>query len=224
MPANGSFAASASPATLVLASASPRRQLLLRVAGFAPVVVESDIDDAGVRRGAVSPEAYVMALSWFKATRVAWRIDRGEAPPRGDLAAPVIVAADTVCVHEDELLGKPRDAGHAAEMLRAMRNRAHRVVTGVTIVPPGGRPWRRLVLVDVAMVRLGQLGDDEIDRYVGGEGWRGKAGAYNFSERVDAGWPVECEGDPTGVMGLPMRRVARILDGLGVPRGRGGEG
>jgi septum formation protein len=111
---------------LVLASASPRRRLLLREAGFEPEVIESDLDDAHLVRGAVSPEAFVVALSWFKAQRVLWKFRP---------SASVVVAADTICVHGSELLGKPRDADHARHMLRAMRARAHRVVTGVTVVP-----------------------------------------------------------------------------------------
>ena len=47
--------------------------------------------------------------------------------------------------------------------------------------------------------------------YVAGGEWRGKAGAYNLSERIQAGWPIECKGDPTTVMGLPMRKLSRLL-------------
>lgn len=206
MTAGGAVTAEAGR-RLVLASASPRRRLLLREAGFEPEVVESDIDDGGLPRGAVSAEAYVMALSWFKARRVR---------ALGVRAGAVILAADTVCVHADELLGKPADAGHARSMLRAMRGRAHRVVTGVTAIPAAGPA--RLIFVDVATVHLGDLDDAAIESYVAGGEWAGKAGAYNFSERVAAGWPVRCDGDPTGVMGLPMRRVVPLLGRLGVGR------
>lgn len=191
---------------LVLASASPRRRSLLHDAGFEPEVLESDLDDAHLTRGRVSAEAFVVALSWFKARRVLWRHAPSEA---------VIVAADTVCVHENELLGKPRDGAHAGAMLRAMRARAHRVVTGVTILSIEGE---RHLFVDVARVSVGALADDAIDAYVASGEWRGKAGAYNFSERVAAGWPVRCDGDATGVMGLPMRRVVPMLERLAVVR------
>ncbi len=195
---------------LVLASASPRRRLLLRDAGFDPEVLESDLDDAHLTRGRVPAEAFVVALSWFKARRVMWRHAPREA---------VVVAADTVCVHESELLGKPRDAAHAGAMLRAMRARAHRVVTGVTVLSVEGE---RHLFVDVALVSVGPLADDAIDAYVASGDWRGKAGAYNFSERVAAGWPVRCDGDPTGVMGLPMRRVIPMLERLEVVRSGAG--
>lgn len=193
---------------LVLASASPRRKLLLAAEGYRPEVLESDLDDAHLVRGSASPEAFVMALSWFKARRVLWR----HAP-----SAAVVVAADTICVHGEELLGKPRDAVQARSMVRAMRGRSHRIVTGVTLLSVEGE---RRIFVDVATVTLGAIDDRAIDAYVESGDWRGKAGAYNYSERVAAGWPVACEGDPTGVMGLPMRRVVPLLERLEVVRER----
>lgn len=198
---------------LVLASASPRRKLLLGEAGFDPRIMESDIDDGGLPRGAVSPECFVMALAWFKVARV-----RYCGAPDG----AILIGADTVCVHESELLGKPRDEADAAEMLRAMRDRSHRVVTGVAVLPVSDRPAEdvshRRIFVDAAVVRLGRLPDEAIDAYVASGDWKGKAGGYNYSERLQAGWPVSCAGDPTGVMGLPMRRVVPLLDRLGAAR------
>jgi septum formation protein len=59
-------------------------------------------------------------------------------------------------------------------------------------------------------VTWGDVDDDAIDEYVASGQWRGKAGGYNLEERLEAGWPIECEGDPTTVMGLPMRRLAAM--------------
>jgi septum formation protein len=196
---------------LILASASPRRRALLRAAGYEPEVLESDIDDARLVRGRVSPEAFVMALAWFKARRV---IDR-HSERLGDEGA-ILVAADTICVHGDALLGKPRDADEARAMLRGLRSAEHRVVTGVAVLPlPLGRGPRRS-FVDISVVGLGALDDAAIEGYVVSGAWQGKAGGYNFAERVAAGWPLGCVGDPTGVMGLPMRRVEPLLARLGV--------
>jgi len=58
---------------------------------------------------------------------------------------------------------------------------------------------------------VGAIDDGRIEAYVWGGDWRGKAGAYNLSERVEAGWPITCEGDPATVMGLPMRRLPAWL-------------
>ncbi len=191
---------------LILASASPRRRSLLRGAGFDPSIVESDIDDAKLRRGAATPEAFVTALSWFKAARV---IDRHR--PTG----AVVLAADTECLDGDRLLGKPRDETHARAMLQGFRGRSHRVITGVTAIGVDGT---RHLFVDAAHVFLGDVSDSALDEYVASGAWRGKSGGYNYSERLAAGWPLECEGDPTSVMGLPMLRTVPLLERLGVQR------
>jgi septum formation protein len=194
------------PLRLVLASASPRRLALLESAGFAPEVLASDLDDAGVARGSGSIAAFIAALAWFKAARTISRHDLGEA---------VVVAADTVCVAGQRTLGKPSDEADAALMLRTLRGRPHRTITGVSVVGPDRR---RRVFVDSATVELGPLSDEEIDRYVASGAWRGKAGGYNYAERLAAGWPMRCAGDPTSVMGLPLRRTVAVLEALGVRR------
>jgi len=75
---------------------------------------------------------------------------------------------------------------------------------------------RRWLVADRAVVRVGPISDEQIEAYVASGEWRGKAGAYNLSERIEAGWPIECLGDPTTVMGLPMRRLPEWLKRAGV--------
>lgn len=75
---------------------------------------------------------------------------------------------------------------------------------------------RRWLFADRAVVRVGPISDEQIEAYVASGNWRGKAGAYNLSERIEAGWPIECLGDPTTVMGLPMRRLPEWLKSAGV--------
>lgn len=191
---------------LVLASASPRRRELLRAAGFEPEVLESDLDDALVSRGHGSVASFIAALAWFKARRVA---------ATGRAESAVVVAADTMCLDGDRMLGKPRDAGEALAMLRSLRGKPHRTLTGVAVLEPDGH---RRIFVDTAHVTVGRLDDAAIESYVASGAWRGKAGGYNYSERIEAGWPIACEGDATSVMGLPMRRLAPLLDRIGVPR------
>ena len=90
-------------------------------------------------------------------------------------------------------------------------------------VSPGIVIGRVLVLGEAEQhVPHRTLDDGEIERYVSAGGWRGKAGGYNLAERLAAGWPIRCEGDPTSVMGLPMARVAPLLRELGCgPKGGG---
>lgn len=202
----------------VLASRSPRRQSMLREAGFAVEVRPPDLDDGELRSGRVRPEAWVTALAYLKARRVASLL-RGERTCFGarwdeaadPLDAPgTVLGADTVCVIEGEILGQPRDEADARRMLHLLRNQEHRTLTGVCLLAPAIR--RRAFFHDATIVRVGSLGDSEVERYLASGGWRGKAGAYNLSERIEAGWPLTCEGDPATVMGLPMRRLRRILD------------
>ncbi|MFO0827009.1 MAG: Maf family protein [Phycisphaerales bacterium] len=191
---------------LVLASASPRRRELLRGAGFAPRVLESDLDDADLPRRGVTPQCFVASLAWFKAARVV----RMHAP-----GAAVVLAADTVCIGVDRLLGKPRDERDARAMIASLRTATHRTATGVAVIEPCGK---RHLFVDVATVTMGAIDDATLERYLASGAWRGKAGGYNYAECLASGWPLLCAGDPTSVMGLPMQRVAPLLDSLRVVR------
>ena len=207
------------PDRLLLASASPRRREMLARFGAAVQCMPADLDDASLHPRGAAPLPWAASMAWFKAARVAWllRRDHGSAPD----AAP-IVAADTVCDLDGAILGKPADAASCRAMLEGFTGRAHLVHTGVCLlaVDARGHPRRRLIATDSAVVHLGPLSAAAIDAYVASGAWAGKAGGYNFSERVEAGWPLRCEGDPTTVMGLPMRRLAgwlAALDALGGP-------
>jgi len=214
----GREAVGAAPPRLALASRSPRRRELLAEAGFAHRVVSAaGIDDSALRPGRTTPEAWVAALAWLKAAagaRVLKPADRG-----------VVLGADTLCVLPGRglrgLLGQPADGGEARATLSRLRGGRHAVLTGVALLCP--RTGAREVFVDRAEVAWGDVPDAELDAYVASEAWRGKAGAYNLRERLDAGWPIEFEGDPTSIMGLPMRALAPRLARFGVtPTGRGG--
>jgi septum formation protein len=196
---------------LVLASQSPRRRQLLNESGLAHEAVHPGVDDGILATGDVPAGQWVAALAYFKAAAGADAVDaEARAAREGGL---LVLGADTVCVHGSELLGQPRDAEDAAQMLRKMEDASHDVVTGVALLwvsTAGDR--RRELLVDRARVRVGPLGPARIDEYVATGEWSGKAGAYNLSERMAAGWPIEYDGDPTTIMGLPMRALLARLE------------
>lgn len=196
---------------LILASRSPRRREMLGKAGVQIAVRPADLDDGVLRPGRVSPEQWVTALAWFKARRVA-----EQAQAAGEQLPGTIMAADTICAHGDKLLGQPRDRAEARRMIQHLRNAVHRTITGVCFYDP--HVPRRVLLVDAATVRMGEISDDAIEAYIQSDQWRGKAGGYNLSERIEAGWPIECEGDPATVMGLPMQRLAPLFAGLRSPQ------
>lgn len=185
---------------ILLASVSPRRKSLLEQAGYEVMVRPSDLDDGKLTRGDVTPRQWVMALAEFKARRVADLLEGKETN-----LPEVLLAADTICVHENELLGQPRDSDEAKAMIMKMRGGTHLTITGICLMDPATR--RRLLDFDEAEVQVGPIDDASIDEYLASGQWRGKAGAYNLAERIEAGWPMTCQGDPTTVMGLPMQRL-----------------
>ena len=200
-----------------LASRSPRRRQLLMEAGIDARIMPPDIDDSRLRHGEVPPEWWVMALAYLKARRVSELLRAADPAARG-----IVLGADTVCALGRETLGQPRDAQDARRMLRLMQGREHRTLTGVCLLTMGTASrhqgvkasssiWPRLIVFDAAIVRIGELSENQIEMYIASGDWRGKAGAYNLSERIDAGWPINCLGDPTTVMGLPMQRLTQWL-------------
>lgn len=191
-----------------LGSASPRRRQLLREAGIEVEVSPSDLDDGVLKPGDVNSHQWVLSLAYFKARRVAEMLRRRRTPDGGPSRGTVL-AADTVCIHAGRILGQPTDAADARRMLHAMRDDVHHTITGVCLLPLEGGP--RLMFVDEAEVRVGEVTDEQIEAYLQSGQWRGKAGAYNLSERIDDGWPIQCRGDPATVMGLPMQRLRRLI-------------
>lgn len=198
---------------LFLASRSPRRREMLREAGIPHESAHPGIEDSHLNPGAVTPAQWVAALAYLKARA-------GAALVPAPRERTVVLGADTTCVHRGHIVGTPVDAADAERMLRRFERDVHEVLTGVALVGPDGD--RRELFVDRAVVRVGELGD-RIGEYVAGGQWRGKAGAYNLGERLDAGWPIEYEGDPTTIMGLPMSALLPRLARHGLVPSTSGE-
>ena len=185
---------------LILASASPRRRELLAhlYPGFEvlPAGVDESLTD-GAR-----PEAQARRLARDKALAVAGL--RPEA---------TVLAADTIVVYRGEMLGKPEDATEARAMLRRLRGRVHRVVTGVAVTTPGlARP--RVTHV-VSRVRMRAYADADIEDTIARGVPFDKAGGYGIQDPVLD--PVQaCEGCFCSVMGLPLWTAARLLQDAGL--------
>lgn len=185
---------------LILASASPRRAELLTSAGFTFEVVPAEIDES--LRPGEAPEPYALRVASEKAEVVARRFASVPA---------VILAADTVVVAAQGILGKPEHNADAKRMLRILAGTVHTVHTAV-VVRVGGRETKE---VATTRVRLSPLTDSEIDWYVGTGEPDGKAGAYaiqggaaRFVEWIEGSW--------SNVVGLPVATVYRLLRAAGV--------
>lgn len=183
--------------TLVLASASPRRAELLRRVGYTFGVRAADVDES-VRAGE-DPAAYVTRLAATKADAV-WT------------PGTVVVGADTCVVAPDGgILGKPHDAADAARMLRSLSNQTHSVLTAVQVLGP--ERTARDVLA-TAMVTFAPLTEEEVTAYVAGGEPMGKAGAYAIQGQ-GAALVRSIDGDPTTVIGLPLRATIDALRAVG---------
>ncbi len=186
---------------VVLASSSPRRREMLANAGVTHRVHPAAIDDGELVPGhATNADQWVVALAYLKAISSSRTID--DADIEGQM---VIIGADTVCVQDGMIIGQPDDRDHAREIINHMSGSTHEVLTGVAILDP--RTGKRDLFVDRSIVTVGNIPKDEIESYLDTELWRGKAGAYNITERLAAGWPITFTGDETSIVGLPLSRV-----------------
>ena len=189
---------------LVLASASPRRQELLRNAGIEFVVQVANVDETSL--AGESARVCAERLAREKALAV-W-----STRPQD-----VVLGADTIVVADEVILGKPADADDAARMLRMLAGRVHRVITGVAVVksPPLPKPGRSgapqiFVSSETTLVTMCELSDDEIRGYVATGEPMDKAGAYAIQGRASR-WIPRIEGDYSNVVGLPVALVWRML-------------
>lgn len=188
-----------------LASQSPRRRELLVEFGIEFEASHPGVDDGLLIRGGVSPSEWVASLAYFKAAAAMHRLGDWDYSP-GEL---VIVGADTVVRKGRENIGQPKDHADAKRIIGLLENGSHDVLTGVALIDAG--TGQRDMFVDLARVTVGEIGEQRIAEYVQSGQWHGKAGAYNLRERVSAGWPINYEGDPTSIMGLPMNRLVTRL-------------
>lgn len=209
---------------LILASRSPRRRELLLEAGYdfeaippddsaecglcgnenpamgatgiLPVLEGQHWQDASGTLYRENPAQLVARLAYQKAANVAQKVNAG-----------IVLGCDTVAECDGQILGKPLDAAHARQMLQTLSGREHRVFSGLCILRiPGGRP---LVRVATTALRMDRLTDGQLDDYLAGGQWEGKAGAFGYQDRLD--WVHILEGSPSNVVGLPMELLAEML-------------
>ena len=177
---------------LILASASPRRKELLGLFHIPFEIRVADIDET--MDHTKPPFDEVARVSRLKALAVERQAD------------DIVIAADTIVVCEDKVLGKPKTEAEAAEMLSLLSGRDHQVMTGCTVL----RGDRSETFTEVTDLHFRTLSQTEIENYVASGEPMDKAGSYG----IQGGAALFCQrmaGDYYNVMGLPVCRLSQVL-------------
>lgn len=194
---------------LILASASPRREELLRQLGFPFTVVPSQVSEE-LAPGPPVEAALDLALAKARAVASLIAPEDSTLEPSGPV---VVLGADTVVVLDRTGFGKPSGAAHARQMLRALRGRTHEVITAVAMVEaPSGREARA---AQVSRVTMAEYSEEEIDAYLATGEPYDKAGAYAVQGQGGR-LVAQVEGCYTNVVGLPLTTTRRLLSGWGL--------
>ena len=183
---------------VVLASQSPRRRELLTLVGITHEVRPADVDEAYL--AGEQPRAHAERLARAKAVVAAH-----ETPDA------LVIGSDTIVVVDGDVLGKPRDDAHAAQMLARLSGRTHTVMTAVAVI------WRgeQRSAVEEVEVTFHALTAGDIATYIATREPMDKAGAYGI-QGYGATIVARVDGDYFAVMGLPLQRLVRLMADLGV--------
>lgn len=183
----------------ILGSGSPRRLDLLATLGVIPdAIAPPDIDETPQKGELPRPYCTRIALQKVQAVQAD--------------ADDVVLCADTTVALGRRILGKPADAGEAAEFLLGLSGRRHRVITAIAL-RRGDQIWQKDV---VSQVRMKRLSDLELNAYLATDDWQGKAGAYAIQGPASAFIPW-ISGSFTGIVGLPLAETAGLLQAAGYP-------
>lgn len=184
---------------IILASQSPRRKQLLEWAEIDFVVKVSDTD-----------ETFPPGLSFTDAALYIAK-NKAKTIAATEPANSIIIAADTIVVHNNRILGKPRDNAEAKEFLGLLAGSAHEVITAVVII----KGEEEIAFVDITKVQFHPLTSEQVNFYVEKYQPFDKAGAYAIQEWIGVVGIKSIDGDFYNVMGLPVSRVVQALNELG---------
>jgi len=187
----------------ILASASPRRQELLRQAGYTFDVYPADLDEAALSKD-LGPSDTARTLALAKAETIAAKFPN-----------ELVLAADTIVSFGEMVLGKAVDAKDARKMLRLLAGTTHLVITGVAAVRIADN-FNRVTRIMTA-VRMNPLTIQQIDNYVATNIWQGKAGSYGIQDKDP--FCTRLSGYNTNIVGLPMTTTKAILQEAGIGPG-----
>jgi septum formation protein len=185
---------------IILASASPRRIALLKFLGCKFKIIRSKAEEK--INPNLSPIQNVKRLSRIKALDVASRVSKG-----------IIIAADTIVVFREKVLGKPKNKRKAQVMLRKLSGNEHKVITGITVIDAKTKDIKQTVVI--TRVKFRKLDKGLINRYIATGEPLDKAGAYGIQEKGSL-LVESIKGDYFNVVGLPLNPLNQLLEKFGV--------
>ena len=180
---------------LILASNSPRRSQILRDAGFTFEVRSKNVEE-------IYPES--TPLEDIPVYLAQLKVEAFKSELKSD---EIILSADTIVLHDGQVLGKPKDINDAIEMLKKLSGSSHEVVSGVCILSKE----KVIIIKDLTKVYFRELSDGEIEYYVSTFKPLDKAGSYGIQEWIGMTGVEKIEGSFYNVMGLPIDKVYRKL-------------
>jgi septum formation protein len=181
---------------LILASASPRRKDLLSPF-FKLLIRPSEIDESVEKNE--SARAYVRRMARSK-----WQVMAKK------FSAELVLAADTIVVLKNRIIGKAKNAKEAGLILNQLSGKTHEVITGVCL---GSARKRRKIFLVSTKISFRKLSKKEIEAYIQSGEWKSKAGAYGIQGRASV-FVSEIRGSLTNVIGLPLERVLKEIQSL----------
>ena len=181
---------------IVLASSSPRRRELLSQLGVSFQILDLEIDES--KLSDETPDALVQRLAVLKAETGRELLAK--------VGADLVLGADTIVVHNGEVLGKPRDASHACELLMRLSGGCHRVLSAVALASADGTEMR----LSESRVCFRKMTRQECEAYAATGEPLDKAGGYAIQGRA-AAFVSDLQGSYSGVVGLPLFETAELL-------------
>lgn len=178
---------------VILASASPRRQELLKNIINEFEIIPAEVDES--LNSDIQPEKAAQYLSRKKAENIAKKYPDA-----------VVIGSDTTVVTDDEILGKPENKKDAYNMLKKLSGKIHKVITGVCILGEG----KEISFSEITEVEFYKLGEKEIEDYLSTDEWTDKAGAYGIQGKAGL-FVKRINGDYNNVVGLPVSRLNREI-------------
>jgi septum formation protein len=186
---------------IILASKSPRRKELLEKLNLPFEIRVSQVDEDSFKQDL--PWKFVEKLAYEKANSVSMLV--------GDTS--LVIGCDTVVVYEDNILGKPKDKGQAADYLRKLSGKKHLVYSGIALLD--GSSNNKYISHEVTEVYMKELNEEELTYYINTGEPLDKAGAYGI-QGIGSIFIEKINGDYYNVMGLPLNKLYKGLSELGV--------